>query len=92
MKQQIQNVVEAIKNFLDPGRDSITASQILATDNGQRFPESDYIKKKRREAISMLGKNWVLHPEYRPHPRHSNHIHIWWPHSLLRRPGERVAH
>lgn len=48
------------------------------------FPESEYVKQKRAEAKKKLGKNWVLHLEYQPTPRHSNDRAIWWPNRTLK--------
>jgi len=30
-----------------------------------------------------LGENWVLHPNYKFRPRHSNDVTIWQKHSIL---------
>ena len=63
-------------------RSDEAAGKILSP--AETFPESDYIKRKRQEAIAKMGKGWILHPEYQSVPRHSNHLHIWWPHRTLR--------
>lgn len=37
-----------------------------------------------RERIKqLLGENWVLHPNYKPRPRHSTHREVWVPDSVL---------
>lgn len=28
-------------------------------------------EKKLKEALNYLGENWVLHPNYKPNPRHN---------------------
>lgn len=45
-------------------------------------PDEDEIRarrleRKRRDAIAALGSNWIMHPEYKFNPRHSNVAEIW---------------
>ncbi len=63
-------------------RSDEAAGQILSPT--ESFPEAEYIKQKRAEAIAALGEGWILHPNYKSTPRHSNHLHIWWPHRTLK--------
>ena len=42
-------------------------------------------------AKKALGTNWVMHPEYVPIPRHSNHQDIWWPNRTLKYPEVRYS-
>ena len=48
----------------------------------ERIRASNAVKLAR--AKELLGKNWVNHPDYKFTPRHSHHIHVWWPHRTLR--------
>lgn len=37
----------------------------------------------RERIIALLGENWVLHPNYKPRPRHSTRREVWVPDSVL---------
>ena len=62
------------------GRMNRAAGKVLTS----HFPESDYVKQKRAEAIQRLGTKWVHHSNYKPTPRHSNDRAIWWPNRSLK--------
>ena len=62
------------------GRMDQAAAKVLT----KPFEESDYVKEQRAKAIERLGENWVLHSNYKPNPKHSNSMAIWWPHRTLK--------
>ncbi len=62
------------------GRMDHAAAKVLT----EPFEESAYVKEQRAKAIESLGKNWVLHSDYKPNPKHSNSVAIWWPHRTLK--------
>jgi aspartate/tyrosine/aromatic aminotransferase len=77
------------RTFFGLGRALTTSSkarmdQAAAKVLTSPFPESEYIKQKRAEAIQKLGTNWVLHLNYKPISRHSNDRAIWWPNRTLK--------
>lgn len=45
--------------------------------------EAASVAAGRAEAIRRLGKNWVLHPEYKWRERHSNDVEVWWKNRTL---------
>jgi hypothetical protein len=42
-------------------------------------PDTDPLERMK----DYLGENWVLHPNYKFRPRHSNDAAVWQPHSIL---------
>lgn len=55
----------------------------------------DRVKAKYRLKLDLakkaLGRNWVMHPEYTPIPRHSNRHDIWYPNRTLKYPEVRYS-
>ena len=76
------------------GRTEAAARAVLQHVNKEEDIE-DRVKAKYRLKLDLakkaLGRNWVMHPEYTPIPRHSNHDDIWWPNRTLKYPEVRYS-
>jgi hypothetical protein len=72
----------------ESGRTEAAARAVLQHVNKEEDIED---RLKLDLAKKALGRNWVMHPEYTPIPRHSNHHDIWWPNRTLKYPEVRYS-
>lgn len=74
-------------NFIKAFFAFFTGSQAVKAEKPQvRLTPAEEARAKQRlshdlklqRAKEWLGKDWVMHPEYVPNPRHSCLDHLWW--------------